>query len=112
MSLPGPRLVREWDLTLDLQRGVVRQAEDVVFGLAGWLMGEDALFARRDVLLTLLVKHGLTLVWWLRGERRAFVEKIGSSEHPAKVWIDFHGVAYLGRDGRVQLAWLDRERRD
>ena len=110
--LPWPLLFREWDLTLDLQHGVVRQADDVVFGLAGWLMGEDALFARRDVLMALLVKHGLTLVWWLRGERRAFVEEIGSSERRAGVWIDFHGVAYLGRDGRVQLAWLDRERRD
>lgn len=111
--LPWPRLFREWNLTLDLERGVVSQAGNVVFGLAGWLMGEDALFARRSALMALLSKFGMTLVWWLRGERRAHVEEFGSGpEARARVWIDSHGVAYLGRDGRVQVAWLARDTRD
>lgn len=110
--LPWPRLFRDWGLQLDLEHGVVRHGDAVVFGLAGWVMGEDALFARRHVLVDLLAKNGLSLVWWLRGERRAFVREFGSGEAQARVWIDSHGIAYLARDGRPQVAWLAREQRE
>jgi hypothetical protein len=99
-------------LKLDLQQGVVRHGDAVVFGLAGWVVGEDALFAKRDVLMELLARSGLSLVWWLRGERRAFVREFGSGQATTRVWIDSHGIAYLARDGRVQVAWLAREERD
>lgn len=109
--LPWPRLFRDWDLSLDLQHGVVRHGNAVVFGLAGWVAGEDALFARRNVLTDLLASSGVSLVWWLRGERRAFVREFGSGQADARVWIDSRGIAYLARDGRVQVAWLAREER-
>lgn len=111
VMLPWPRLFREWGLTLDLQQGVVRYGDAIVFGLAGWVMGEDALFAQRDVLMALLAKHHRSLVWWIRGERRAFVREVGSGRAQAKVWIDTHGIAYLATDGRVQVAWLARDER-
>lgn len=110
--LPWPRLFRDWGLRLDLQQGVVRRRESVVFGLAGWVLGEDALFARRDMLLELLESSDLTLVWWLRGERRAFVREVGKGEARAKVWIDSHGLAHLGRDGRVSVSWIARDYRN
>ena len=110
--LPWPRLFRDWGLVLDLQHGVVRHGDAVVFGLAGWTMGEDAMFAQRDALMAMLAKSGLSLVWWIRGERKAFVRKDGSGSAETKEWIDSHGIAYLGRDGRVQLAWLARDKRD
>jgi hypothetical protein len=110
--LPWPRLFRDWGLQLDLQHGVVRHGDAVVFGLAGWVMGEDALFARSGVLVDLLARSGLSLVWWLRGERRAFVREFGAGEARARVWIDSHGIAYLARDGRAQVAWLAREQRE
>jgi hypothetical protein len=107
--MPWPRLFRTWNLTLDLQRGIVRRGEDVLFGLAGWVLHEDALFARRDLLMTILAEHSQTLIWWIRGERRAFVRDIGTSRAHTKAWIDTHGVAYLAADARVQVAWLSRE---
>ena len=110
--LPWPRLFRDWDLKLDLQHGVVRDGDAVVFGLAGWVMGEDALFARRDVLMDILDRSSLSLVWWIRGERRASVREFGKGEARARVWIDSHGIAYLASDGRAQVAWLARQERD
>ncbi|MGI0036020.1 MAG: hypothetical protein ACRD98_09145 [Nitrososphaera sp.] len=38
----------------------------------GWVLGEDAQLARRDILMELLAASNLSLVWWLRGERRAW----------------------------------------
>lgn len=110
--LPWPRLFREWGLRLDLQHGVVRHGETALFGLAGWVLGEDALFARRDRLLELLDGSALSLVWWLRGERRAFVREVGKGEARAKVWIDSHGLAHLGREGRVNVSWIARVHRN
>jgi hypothetical protein len=110
--LPWPRLFQDWGLKLDLEDGVVRRGDIAVFGLAGWVMGEDALFVQRDVLMSLLSDSGLSLVWWIRGERRAYVTNFGSGVPEARAWIDSHGVAYLARDGRVQVAWLAREERN
>lgn len=110
--LPWPRLFRDWGLKLDLQRGVVRLGDAGVFGLAGWVLGEEALFAQRDALLDLLDRNGNTLVWWMLGERRAFAREIGHSEPKKYIWIDSHGIAFLGKDGRTQVAWLRREVRD
>jgi hypothetical protein len=106
--MPWPRLFRDWGLKLDLQHGVVRHGDTVVFGLAGCVLGEEALFARRDPLMGLLADSGRSLVWWLHGERRASVREFGCSDARSRVWIDSSGVAYLGQDGRVQIAWLSR----
>jgi hypothetical protein len=110
--LPWPQLFRAWNLTLDLQQGVVRRGAEVLFGLAGWVMRENALFARRDLLMAILAEHGLSLTWWVRGERRAFVRDTRTSRAHAKAWIDTHGIAYLASDGRVQVGWIGREERD
>lgn len=106
--MPWPRLFRDWGLKLDLQHGAVRHGDTVVFGLAGCVLGEEALFARRDPLMGLLADSGRSLVWWLHGERRASVRGFGCSDARSRVWIDSSGVAYLGQDGRVQIAWLSR----
>ncbi|GFM87761.1 hypothetical protein PSCICO_31600 [Pseudomonas cichorii] len=109
--LPLPRVFRDWGLSLDLQHGVVRHDDTVVFGIVGRAMGEDALVARRDILMDLLTRHDMTLVWWLRGERKAVVRE-SLMDFDCRVWIDSHGVAFLAQDGRAQVAWLGRAARD
>ena len=106
--MPWPRLFREWGLELDLRRGVVCRGQEIVFGLAGWVLGEDALLARLEPLQRLLTESGFRLVWLLRGERRAFLNITVPHEAPT-AWVDFHGLAYLGSDGFVQTAWLHRK---
>ena len=64
-----PRLFRDWGLKLDLQHGVVRHGDAVVFGLASCVVGEDALFARRDVLMNLLAESGLSFAAQMNGEK-------------------------------------------
>ena len=108
--LPWPRLFREWGLTLDLRRGVVLHGSEVVFGLAGWVFGKEALFARIEPLRALLDASGYSMLWWMRGERRAFLNIHYPNDSDA-VWVDYHGLAYLGPDGRVNTAWLERVQR-
>ena len=102
--LPLPTLFQEWGLELDLRRGVVCYQGQVVFGLSGWVHGQNVLFARIEVLQQLLSKSNYTLVWWLRGERRAFLNI--SDPHFNSVWADYNGLAYLSGNGQVQTIWL------
>lgn len=104
IKLPLPSLFQEWGLELDLRRGVVCYQGQVVFGLSGWVHGEDALFAELYVLQQMLTASKYTLVWWLRGERRAFLNI--SDPHSNSVWADYKGLAYLCGNGQVQTIWL------
>lgn len=106
VKLPMPSLFQEWDLELDLRRGVLCYQGEVVFGLSGWVHGEKALFAKQDVLQRMLADSKYTLLWWLRGERRAFLNI--SDPHSNSVWADYDGLAYLGRNGQVQTIWLHK----
>jgi hypothetical protein len=109
--LPLPSLFREWNLELNLRHGTILGKGDVLFGVAGWVFGESALFARLEPLKVLLEASGYTLVWWWRGERRAFLDLTDSStiRHEGdSVWADYHGIGYLGQDGRVQTASMTK----
>ncbi len=106
IKLPLPSLFQEWNLKLDLRRGVVCYQDQVVFGLSGWVHGEDALFAKLDVLQQMLAASKYTLVWRLCGERRAFL-KI-SDPHSNSAWADYNGLAYLCSNGQVQTIWLNK----
>lgn len=108
IPMPWPRLIREWQLELDLRRGVLHKHGEIVFGLAGWVLGKDALLARLEPFQRLLAESGYKLIWLLRGERRAFLN-ISMPHDAPTAWVDHHGLAYLGVDGRVQIAWLDRK---
>lgn len=103
-KLPLPSLFQEWGLELDLRRGVVCYQGQVVFGLSGWVHGEKALFAELDVLQKMLTASKFTLVWWLRGERSAFLNIF--DPHSNSVWADYNGLAYLCGNGQVQTIWL------
>lgn len=104
VKLPLPSLFQEWNLELDLRRGVVCYQGQVAFGLSGWVHGEDALFARLDVLQQMLAASKYTLVWWLRGERRAFLNI--SDPHSNSAWADYKGLAYLCGNGQAQTISL------
>lgn len=106
--MPWPRLFREWQLELDLRRGVVHRKGEIIFGLAGWVLGQDALLACLAPLQQLLKESGYRLIWLLRGERRAFLNITMPHDNPS-AWVDLRGLAYLGVDSRVQLAWFERE---
>lgn len=106
--MPWPRLFRDWDLRLDLRRGVVEHGEEVLFGLAGWTLGQQALLARQDTLQRLLDQSGYRLTWFLRGERRAFLNWGSLLRDGPYAWMKYHGLAFLGVDGRVHTAWLAR----
>ncbi|MDZ4202825.1 MAG: hypothetical protein U1C96_11855 [Gallionella sp.] len=110
IAIPLPSLFREWGLELDLHRGVVHRQGQVLFGLSGWVHGEDVLFARLEGLHQLLAESGYTLVWWLRGERRAFMNI--SDPHSNSVWADYNGLAYLGGNGQVQTIWMNKKVQD
>jgi len=105
--MPVPSLFREWDLELDMRRGLILQRGTPLLGLAGLLFGEDTLLTQKRSLQELLVHSGYALIWSLCGERRAFLN-IGSSEPDTSAWADYRGVAYLGPDGRVQTPWLHK----
>ena len=81
-----------------------------MFGLAGWVHGESVLFARQQPLQALLVEHGYTLIWWWRGERRGFMD-FGKhrQEDGDLAWADYYGIGYLGTDGRIQTARIDKK---
>lgn len=104
ITLPLPSLFQEWGLKLDLRRGVVCYQSQVLFGLSGWVHGEDGLFAKLDVLQQVLAVFEYTLVWRFRGERRAFLNL--SDPHSNSVWADYNGLAYLCGNGQVQTIWL------
>lgn len=106
--LPWPRLFREWDLELDLRKGIVTRSGEVLFGLAGWTFNERALMARLEILQPALDSSGYRLIWFLRGERRAFLRWGTHSPDSPRAWMDYHGIAFLGADGRTQTAWLAR----
>lgn len=103
-----PSLFQEWGLELDLHRGVVCRQGQVVFGLSGWVHGEDVLFARLEGLQQLLAESNYTLVWWLRGERRAFQNLDISGPDSNFVWADYHGLAYLVGNGNMQTIWMQK----
>lgn len=108
--LPLPSLFQEWNLQLDLRRGLVLYRGEPLFGLAGWVHGQSALFARQQPLLELLAESGYTLVWWWRGERRACMD-FGMMRHEDDdiAWADYCGIGYLAADGRVQTAWIQKK---
>lgn len=106
--LPMPSLFREWSLELDLRRGLVLHEGQSLFGLAGVLFGEDVLFANLPKLNQLLQKSGHSLVWWWRGERRAFMNLGMTGQDDDCAWADYHGIGYLGSDGRVQTALINK----
>jgi len=110
--VPAPSLFREWGLKLELQSSLVRDARDVVFGLTTALQAKHVLFANVDALRTLLNESGYRLIWLIRGERRAFEVIDGGGHKGAIVWADYHGIAYLGLDGRVEVAELKKIIRD
>ncbi|MHB9838032.1 DUF4062 domain-containing protein [Paraburkholderia terrae] len=106
--LPAPSLFREWALKLQMNQSLIRDKSDVVFGLSNALSQRSVLFANVNVLLSLLQESDFRLVWFVRGERRAF-QKLGSGgEEGQTVWADYHGVAYLGLDGRAAVARLTK----
>ncbi len=108
--LPMPSLFREWGLELDLRCGLVLHQGEPVFGLAGWLCGEGALFANLPRLRSLLDASGYALVWRWCGERRAFMNLgLGGRDEEDFAWADYHGIGYLGADGRVQGAWSEKK---
>lgn len=108
--LPMPSLFHEWGLELDLRRGLVLHQGEPVFGLAGWLFGESALFANLPKLHGLLDASGYALIWWWRGERRAFMNLgSGGRDEEDFAWADYHGIGYLGSDGRVQGCWSEKK---
>lgn len=108
--LPMPSLFREWGLELDLRRGVVLHQGESVFGLAGWLFGESALFANLPKLCGLLNASGYALIWRWCGERRAFMNLgLGGQDEDDFAWADYHGIGYLGADGRVQGGWSEKK---
>jgi hypothetical protein len=109
VCLPFPSLFQEWNLELDLQRGVVLHQGDPLFGLASWVFQENALFAHVDSLRNLLTASGYTLIWCMRGERRAFLNLDDPHAGNASAWADYHGIGFLGSGGRVQTAWLHKE---
>ncbi len=111
VTIPLPSLFQKWNLELDLRRGVVLYQGQVAFGLAGWVHGENVLFARLEILQQLLAASKYALVWWLRGERRAFLN-IMNHDSDTSVWADYHGLAYLNENGRMETAWLHKEVRD
>ncbi|WAW10370.1 ATP-binding protein [Oxalobacter vibrioformis] len=107
--LPWPRLFREWGLTMDLHRGIILHENDIVFGLTSWIFDEEnTLFARTDKLNSLLNTSGYSLIWHLRGERRAFLD-IGNPHKSNRAWADYHGISSLGRDGMMNVLWLEKK---
>lgn len=108
--LPMPSLFREWELELDLRCGLVLHQGEPIFGLAGWLFGESALFANLPRLRGLLDASGYALIWRWCGERRAFMNLgLGRQDEEDFAWADYHGIGYLGTDGRVQGAWAEKK---
>lgn len=108
--LPVPSLFREWNLELDLRRGLVLYRGEALFGLAGWVHGESALLARQRLLQELLTETGYTLIWWWRGERRGFMD-FGThrQDNEDLAWADYHGIGYLASDGRIQTARIEKK---
>jgi hypothetical protein len=108
--LPMPSLFREWGLELDLRHGLILHQGEPVFGLAGWLFGEEALFVNLPRLRGLLNASGYALIWRWCGERRAFMNLgSGAQDDEDFAWADYHGIGYLGTDGRVQGAWAEKK---
>jgi hypothetical protein len=114
---PTPSLCREWSLALRLRDGLMLSNEESVFGLASAINARGVLFARVEPLMRILTTGGLSLVWFFRGERRAF-QNIESPGEKTSAWADYHGIGYLTDDGRPQVAWMsksvrsDESRRD
>ncbi len=106
--MPWPRLFREWGLSVNLETGCVMHGEEVVFGLAGWSLGEDVLFARTEPLQRLLTAAGYTVVWLMWGERRAFLDWGNFNREEDRAWVDYHAVGALGDDGRAHGLWFER----
>lgn len=98
--LPLPRLFREWSLELDISSCCVKHSGNILFGIAG-LLKKNALFAHAERFTELLKKSGYTLVWLVRGERRAFLDiHSASRDYENFVLNDYHHILYLGEDGR------------
>lgn len=106
--MPWPRLFREWGLSMNLDKGCIMRDQEMLFGLAGWSIGENALFARPEPLQRLLASSGYSLIWLMRGERRAFLNSANSSSREDCAWVDYHAVGFLGEGARTQTLWFER----
>lgn len=108
--LPTPSLFREWKLELDLRRGMVLHEGEPLFGLAGWVHGEDALFVRLEPLQVLLENFGYALIWTWRGERRGFMDLgMQRREDTELAWANYHGIGFLAADGRIHTMRSEKE---
>ena len=108
--LPTPSLFREWKLELDLRRGMVRHDGAPLFGLAGWVHGEDALFVRLEPMQALLEKAGYALIWSWRGERKGCMDLgMQRPEDTELAWADYHGIGFLAADGRIHTMRSEKE---
>ncbi len=105
--VPTPSLCREWSLAIRLSNGLMLSNEESLFGLASTISARDVLFARVEPLLRLLATGGHSLVWFFRGERRAF-QDLRNPDEKTSVWADYHGIGYLTADGRPQVAWMSK----
>lgn len=108
--LPVPSLFRQWGLQLDLRRGLVLHKGEPLFGLAGWVHGENALFVRHQPFQALLAENGYTLLWCWQGERRAFMDfGVSRKDDDGLAWADYHGIGYLAGDGRIHTARIEKK---
>ncbi len=104
---PMPSVAREWELEFRLRDGLLLSKGEPVFGLASALNTRSVLFARVEPLVNLLASSGHSLVWFFKGERRAFLN-LHRTDPAESVWANYYGIGYLTADGRPLVAWLDK----
>jgi len=81
-----------------------------LFGLAGWVHGEDALFVRLEPMQALLEKAGYALIWSWRGERKGCMDLgMQRPEDTELAWADYHGIGFLAADGRIHTMRSEKE---
>lgn len=105
--LPVPSLFKELNLQLDFKNGVIRHENEIVFGLTSGPEGRGVLFAKVRPLLELLNSSQCSLVWLIRGERRAF-QNLTGHEDGTTVWADFYGVGLLPQTGDPTVLFLSK----
>ena len=104
---PMPSVAREWGLDFRLRDGLLLSKGEPVFGLASALNARSVLFARAEPLVQLLASSGHSLVWFFKGERRAFLN-LHRTDPVESVWANYYGIGYLTADGRPLVAWLEK----
>ena len=107
LTLPLPRLFKDWNLTLDIETSSIKHANKTIFGITS-LLGKDAVIVHTQSLMKFLAQSGYSLVWLVRGERRAFLHDDLSMNNKEFVWNDYHYLLYLGVDGRPNGMWQSR----